>query len=170
MTSQAFERDIVNAFNRYFSTSCIDALAYRRIQTRYQPQQFDVLVDSYDRTYYLAIECKSIDVHSTGSLYFSQHFHNSAKGHQVELENRWLNNTGRLGFLVVEARRGSGHRTSCYFIPWRFVYRQFAAGKPGINSSDIVSYPCLYKSDGIYLIDNTFITSLTTVSQEHRGV
>src|SRR5574344_587281 len=45
-TGQDFERALVKAFNSFFELSGTKAIAYRRPQTRYQPQLFDIFVDS----------------------------------------------------------------------------------------------------------------------------
>ncbi|MDY6761782.1 MAG: hypothetical protein SVY41_01915, partial [Candidatus Nanohaloarchaea archaeon] len=66
-----FERELVNAFNRYFEESNERGIAYRRKQHRFSSQFVDVLVDSIRPEFYLAIENKSISTSATNKLYFS---------------------------------------------------------------------------------------------------
>ena len=54
MTGQDFERSMVHAFNDYAETYGKKLVAYRHFQMRYQPQLFDVLVDSRPNEFYLA--------------------------------------------------------------------------------------------------------------------
>lgn len=83
----------------------------------------DVLVDSLNPTYYLAIECKSI---LDKKLYFSQHFHTDKKSiHQVDAITDFLKKTGRAGFLAIEFRFGAGKANEAYLIPWAAVIDHF---------------------------------------------
>ncbi|DBA35255.1 TPA_asm: hypothetical protein vir530_00031 [dsDNA virus vir530] len=157
MPGQEFERDMVHAWNNYAATYGKKLVAYRHYQMRYQPQLFDVLVDSRPNEFYLALECKSIDPTTVPQLYFKQHF-SSPKGiHQVVRESEWLSLSGRNGFLVVELRRGRGKRTSCFFVPWRSVAYNFKAGLLGIDSEIITRCPACDKRAGKYTFDDEFV-------------
>lgn len=160
MPAQSFERDIVNALNRYFSLSLLNAIAYRRPQFRFHSQEFDIYVDSGIKGLYMAIECKSIDPNSTESLYWTQHFGGLHQGCQLYRETDLLALTGRSGWLVVEARRGKGSRNSCYWIPWPVVHYSYMSGFPGLKGSEIVTYPSLDRQGGKYIIDDSFIEML----------
>lgn len=160
MPGQSFERDIVHAFNDYFERSKVKAVAYRHYQMRYQPQIFDVLVDSRRNELYLAIECKSIDTQSVGCIYFSQHFSWKNGVCQVERENEWLERAGRNGFLVVEARRGIRKRTTVFFVPWRSVWYAFERGVSSIDEEQITYCPAIDKQGGKYFIEEDFMEQL----------
>jgi len=67
-----FEREIVNCLNRFFLTHHIQGFAYRLRPSRLTSQVVDVLADSFNPSYNLSFECKSI---IDKKLYFSQHFH-----------------------------------------------------------------------------------------------
>ena len=69
MTGQDFERSMVHAFNDYAESYEKKLVAYRHFQMRYQPQLFDVLVDSRFNEWYLAVECKSVNPNQTQGLY-----------------------------------------------------------------------------------------------------
>ncbi len=157
MTGQDFERSIVHAFNDYAETYGKKLVAYRHFQMRYQPQLFDVLVDSRPNEFYLALECKSIDTSSVNQIYFKKHFTWKAGVCQIARESDWLSLSGRNGFLVVELRGGRGERFRCFFVPWRVVYNNFNAGYPGIVAEVVCSCPCCVKSGGKYTFDDDFM-------------
>jgi hypothetical protein len=160
MPGQSFERDMVHAFNDYFSRCKIKAIAYRHYQMRYQPQLFDVLVDSRRNELYLAMECKSIDTQSVSCLYFKKHFSWKGEVCQVERESDWLDKTGRNGFLVCECRRGSRKRTTAFFVPWRTVWYCFERGSPSIDEQQITYCPGVDKQGGKYIIEEDFMEQL----------
>ena len=160
MTGQDFERSIVHAFNDYFDTNKTRAIAYRHLQMRYQPQLFDVLVDSRANELYLAIECKSVDTSTVPGLYFKKHFTWKSGVCQVERESSWLTKSGRNGFLVVEARRPKPARHCAFFVPWRTVHRAFTTGEAIIHQEQITYGPCVEKRAGKYTLDDEFITDL----------
>lgn len=101
MTGQDFERSMVHAFNDYAETYGKKLVAYRHLQMRYQPQLFDVLVDSRPNEFYLALECKSIDTASVNQVYFKKHFNWKNGICQITRESDWLSLSGRNGFLVA---------------------------------------------------------------------
>ncbi len=174
MPGQDFERSIVHAFNNYFESRKIKALAYRRYQMRYQPQSFDVLVDSRMNELYLALECKSIDTQSVDKIYFKKHFQWPKGVCQVEIESRWAELTGRNAYLVVELRRGTKKRTTAFFVPWRTVWYAFNREHPAIEAEQVTWCPCIDKRGGKYLIDEEFMTELVelldTPPREKRKV
>lgn len=114
-----FERDIVKCFNEYFERTGAKGYAYRLKQSRFITQYVDVLSDSLDPRYYLAIECKSL---KGKKLYFTQHFHEDKDGvHQVDAISEFIHKTGRQGFLAVEFRAGAGKPKEAYLLPWDLV-------------------------------------------------
>lgn len=160
MPGQTFERDVVHAFNDYFTRDKVKAIAYRHYQMRFQPQLFDVLVDCRGNELYLALECKSVDTSTYNGVYFSAHFSNQKGVHQVERETDWLTQSGRNGFLVVEARRPRPLKTTAFFVPWRLLTIARANKVPNIHSDQITRCPFCDKSGGKYLIDDEFIKEL----------
>jgi hypothetical protein len=160
MPGQTFERDMVHAWNEYANRRGRKLIAYRHLQTRYQPQLFDVLVDTRGMDLYLALECKSIDTNSVDRLYFKKHFSWTKGVCQIQRETDWLNMSGRNGFLVVEARRGVGKRTTCFFVPWRVVEHAFKVGEPGIWPDQLTWTACCDKRQGKYIFDDEFIDEL----------
>jgi hypothetical protein len=160
MPGQTFERDMVHAFNDYFERCKVKAIAYRHYQMRYQPQLFDVLVDSRRNELYLAMECKSIDTNSVSGLYFKKHFSWKGEVCQVERENTWLERAGRNAFLVVEARRGKNKRTTVFFVPWRIVWYSFSRGYPSLEGDQITYCPAIDKQGGKYLIEEDVMEQL----------
>ena len=118
-----FERDIVHCMNNFLGNAGIAGFAYRLKQAKFNAQYVDVLVDSLDPRYYLAIECKSI---RGKKLYFTQHFHQDKNNtHQVESIAEFVRKTGRRGFLAVEFRAGSGRAKEAYLMPWDEVIARF---------------------------------------------
>ena len=160
MTGQDFERAMVHSFNDYGVLYKTNLVAYRHLQMRYQPQLFDVLVDSSHTELYLALECKSIDASKDKAVYFTQHF-NHAKGvHQIDRESNWLDLSGRRGYLVVELRNYIGRLSACYFIPWIIVRRSFHNCLSGFTVYDIRKFPACDKRSGKYIFDDEFIQEL----------
>lgn len=160
MTGQDFERDMVHAFNNYVEHSNIDLIAYRHYQMRFQSQLFDVLVDSYDRNFYFALECKSINPYTVPNLYFKKAFSWQKGVCQVVRETHWLNLSGRRGYLVVELRRPRPSKTACYFVPWVQVEDSFYNDLPCVYSDVILSCPSIEKAQGKYTIDEDFVAEL----------
>ncbi len=159
-TGQDFERSIVHAFNDYFNLNGIKALAYRRLQTRYQPQVFDVLVDSRGNELYLAIECKRVDSDAYDSIYFSSHFHKGNGKCQIDYETDWLDVTGRNGFLAIESWSPSHRSRKAFLVPWRIVDYHYQRGDPNIPQSVITSCPCLIRQGGKYVIDDSDMSEI----------
>ena len=148
-TMSDFEREIVHCLNRFFRTHHFQGFAYRLKQHKFSSQYIDVLVDSLNPSYYLAIECKSI---LDKKIYFSQHFHSDKKGvHQVDAISDFLKKTGRTGFLAIEFRFGAGKASEAYLIPWATVITHFTDNR-GISLEDARQGIPLPKSrDGYHL-------------------
>ncbi|OKY78452.1 MAG: Vsr-like endonucleases PD-DExK superfamily [Candidatus Methanohalarchaeum thermophilum] len=149
-----FERDLVDAFNSFFDENGINAIAYRRKQHRFSSQFVDILVDSLNPSYYLAIENKSISVASgTSCLYFSQHFSEN----QISRIDNFLEKSGRSGFLSVELKMGKGNKRRAYMIPWDQVKKKVENDEVGFELNEIKSFVKLKRDGGGYRIPYKFI-------------
>ena len=148
-----FERALVKSFNRYFEEKDIRGIAYRRKQHRFSSQFVDVLVDSFNPDFYLAIENKSLKTSSSNTLYFTQHFSESEDGHQVERIGRFLHRSGRRGFLAVELRRGMGKPRKAYLIPWEDVDEAYNSEEKGFSVSRIKEYPEIDRNSARYQVE-----------------
>jgi Holliday junction resolvase len=145
-----FEREIVHCLNRFFKSHHMQGFAYRLKQHKFSSQYVDVLVDSLNPSYYLAIECKSI---LDKKLYFTQHFHTDKKSiHQVDAITDFLKKTGRVGFLAIEFRFGAGKANEAYLIPWAAVIDHFRLNR-GISLDDARGYITLSRSREGYLLE-----------------
>jgi Holliday junction resolvase len=148
-----FEREIVHCLNRFFKSHHMQGFAYRLKQHKFSSQYVDVLVDSLNPSYYLAIECKSI---LDKKLYFSQHFHTDKKSvHQVDAITDFLKKTGRAGFLAIEFRFGAGKANEAYLIPWATVAEQYRLNR-GISLDDARHYTALTRSREGYLLEQLY--------------
>lgn len=142
-----FEWEITHCINRFFARRKLQGFAYRLKQSKFNTQYVDVLVDSLDPRYYLAIECKSI---SSKKLYFSQHFHADKNSvHQVDSITDFIRRTGRRGFLAVEFRFGAGRPKEAYLMPWDRVLEHYGSD-PGIPIDDFRLCCALTRSNGEY--------------------
>ena len=159
-TGQDFERAMVKALNGFFELSGTKAIAYRRPQTRYQPQLFDIFVDSRGSELYLAIECKQVDSDAYESIYFSSHFGKTKGVSQVQRESDLLDLCGRNGILAIESWSPSLRKRKAFLVPWRHVWYHFQRGDPNIPQSVITSCPTIYKSGGKYSIDHDDMISV----------
>ncbi|NYT01950.1 MAG: hypothetical protein GKC10_04245 [Methanosarcinales archaeon] len=147
-----FEWALVAALNRFFEEGDIQAIAYRLKQHRFTAQSMDILVDSPQPRYYLAIECKSLDARKTRSLYFSQHFNSAGGGHQIERESQFLQRSGRTGILAVELRRGPGKPKTAHLVPWSLLQERFLSGGVGLSLEELEAQPALSRRGGEYEI------------------
>lgn len=148
-----FERDLVKSFNAFFESNGVKAIAYRRKQHRFSSQVVDVLVDSLNPGYYLAIENKSISTaKGARSLYFSQHFGSD----QVPRLNDFLERSGRRGYLAVELRRGTGKKRQAFVLPWSDVAERWRSEDPGFPVDEIREYSELKRSEGLYRVKDAF--------------
>jgi len=145
-----FERDLVHAFETFFMGNSIAAMAYRRKQSRFQPQEFDVVIDSATRKWYSAIECKSVLGDRAKCIYFTSNFNITADGHQLDREAIWLRKTGRRGYLAIEVRKKGGNTAA--IVPFSAVYAAFQAEKIGIRLEEVWEYPLLPRKGGKYFI------------------
>ena len=136
-----FERALVSALNSFFKKDGIAAIAYRLKQSRFSAQLMDILVDSKNPEYYLAIECKSLDARKTRSLYFKQHFSLAAGAHQMTRETEFITRSGRQGILAVELRHGVGKARTAHLVPWGQIFQSYNAGKTGFSLRDIEITP-----------------------------
>ena len=129
----SFERDIARCLNDFFERNGARGYAYRLKQSKFSTQYVDVLSDSLDPRYYLAIECKSL---KSKKLYFTQHFHEDKDGvHQVDAISYFIQKTGRKGFLAVEFRAGAGRPKEAYLLPWDIVI-EIRGINAGISKED----------------------------------
>lgn len=117
----SFERDMVICLNRYFSENRKRGFAYRLKQATYNTQYVDIIVDSREPGYYLAVECKSL----LGTrLSFSSNFHKDKDGiHQIDNISCFIGSTGRTGYLAVEFR--GGRKNEAYMMPWTKVLEYY---------------------------------------------
>jgi Holliday junction resolvase len=147
-----FERALVNSFNKFFAEEDIDGIAHRKKQHRFSSQLCDVLVDSPHEMFYLAIENKSVKTSSTNKLYFSQHFSESDKGHQVERISDFVDRSGRTGFLAVELKRGRGRSRKAYMVPWDTVREAYQDGSSGLHIDEIQEFPEILRDSEDYSV------------------
>jgi hypothetical protein len=148
-----FESTLVKSFNAFFEKNNIKGFAHRLKQSRFTGQLVDVLVDSLNPDYYLAVECKSIDASRFNAIYFTQHFSVDRKGvHQILRITDFLQRSGRKGFLAVELRYGSGRAKKAYMIPWEHVVTRFNEGV-GFTVDEIRGFPWIARRAGLYEID-----------------
>ncbi|MDO5846499.1 MAG: Holliday junction resolvase [Methanocorpusculum sp.] len=117
----SFERDMVMCMNRFFTENRMKGFAYRLKQATFNTQYVDIVVDSRDPRYYLAIECKSL---KGKRLSFSSNFHKDKDGvHQVDNISGFIGYTGRTGYLAAEFR--GGQKNEAYMMPWTLVLEYF---------------------------------------------
>jgi len=132
-----FEWTMVQALNAFFKSGSRTGKAYRLKQTRYQSQFLDILVDSKDTRHYCGIECKSINAVKYKKLYWATYFSMAGGIHQLDRISKFLQETGRKGFLAVELRNGPGHKREAYLLPFTWVYDQFKSGMNGLSVEDV---------------------------------
>ncbi len=145
-----FEREMVHCLNSFFEDSGVGGFAYRLKQARFNTQYVDVIVDSLDPRYYLAIECKSL---KGSKIYFTQHFHKDKNGtHQVDSISEFLTRTGRRGYLAVEFRGGSGKPNEAYLLPWHTITTEYASC-PGITKDQFREGIALTRSKSGYTLE-----------------
>ena len=146
--SNDFERSIVVCINRYFTEHRIKGYAYRLKQSRFSTQYVDIIVDSPDQSYYLAIECKSL----LGTrLSFSSNFHKDKYNvHQIDNISGFLKYTGRKGYLAVEFR-SPNVKNEAYLIPWETLIKYYDT-QLSIQKSEIENCIQLKRiPDGYYI-------------------
>ena len=119
-----FERAVVTCINRYFTEHRMKGFAYRLKQAHFNTQYVDIIVDSLDPSFYLAIECKSV---KGKRLFFTSNFHKDKDNvHQIYNISSFLRYTGRRGYLAVEFRE-AGQTKEAYLMPWEMVLACFGS-------------------------------------------
>jgi len=150
-----FEGKLVRLINQFLQEAELPGLSYRLKQSHFYTQFVDVLVDSANPIYYLAIECKSMGP-TSDKIYFSSHFSVDKKGeHQVTRISDFLNKTQRFGILAIEKRHGRGKGSNeVVFLPWHQVERWYESGVKSIDPAALSEkYPRLVKSRDIGSFD-----------------
>ncbi len=135
-TKNSFEGDMVLSLNTFLKKGKTGK-AYRLRQSRFQSQFLDILVDSAVPRYYLGIECKSINAVKYKKLYFATYFSQAGGIHQLDRVDKFLQETGRKGFVAIELRNGTGKKREAYLLPFKWVYDLFKSGVNGISVDDI---------------------------------
>jgi len=156
-----FEWALVNSLNSFFQREGLNAIAYRLKQSRFSSQFMDILVDSRNPEYYLALECKSLDARKTKSLYFKQHFSSAGGKHQLARETEFLVRSGRQGILAVELRHGGGRPRTAHLVPWGQIFQIYKEGKPGLALEEISVHPPLERRGGQYQISRLDIVRIS---------
>lgn len=150
-----FERNLVNSFNEFFKKKQTPkGIAHRKKQHRFTSQLCDILVDSPDKNFYLAIENKSIKEKSNNKLYFSRHFSEAEGKHQVERISDFVNKSGRKGFLSVELKRGRGKSRKAYMIPWKQVKKRYSGKFKGFELDEFNTFKELEREGSKYKISS----------------
>lgn len=128
MTNQ--ESNAVRMLNTYLGNK---GITYRLRQSRFSEQYCDLLLDS--RIYHpIAIECKSVKYVRGKKLYFSSHFTTNKHGkHQITRISDFIYISGRQGWLLIEKRKGRGHKNISYALPWVYVEKAFERGDAGLS-------------------------------------
>lgn len=156
MTNQ--ENEIVKAFNLFYKSNNIKALAHRLYQSQYSRGQWcDFLSDSSEKKFYFACECKSIDYTKYKTLNFKSRFSEADGVHQLEREHFFTEQTGRSGYLAVECRNGAGKSKECYWIDLDFVYQKYKSGFKSLKIEEIDSFPKIGRKKGVYVITEDFL-------------
>ena len=157
-----FERDIVHCLNNFFESRNKKGYAYRLKQSKFNTQYVDVLVDSLDPLYYLAIECKSI---KGKKIYFSQHFHEDRDHiHQIDAIWDFIKKTGRRGYLAVEFRGGRGSANRAFLLSWPEIMR-IRTESAGISVDDFKEGVELERCSGGYKLSCLYPKELDSLLQ-----
>ena len=156
-----FEREMVQCFNKYFTHNRKTGFAYRLKQSTFNTQYVDIIVDSPDPEYYLAVECKSL---KGNRLSFSSNFHKDKDGvHQIDNISGFIKYTGRRGFIAVEFR--GGQKNEAYLMPWEVLLKHFDAHK-SITLEEFRNYVHLKRINGGYELENLEFAGETEVNEE----
>lgn len=147
----SFEIEIARCLNRHLGTIACRGFAFRLKQGKYSYQYVDVLVDSLNPEYYLAIECKSL---KGKRINFKSNFHYDKNGvHQIDMISEFLEHTGRRGYLAVEFRFGTGKPKEAFLMPWDEVLVHFRGENAGIGIDEFRKHIRLGRSsDGGYVL------------------
>ena len=133
MNGQRFERSIVRCFNTHFDIAYIHAIAYRfERASHFTTQPADILIDSREKQYYCAIECKSL---AGNKLYFSSAFSDATDIPQLERMNTFLTQSGRTGLIAIEVRQN--RHLNAWILDFQPVYEQFKGVSTGLSLDTI---------------------------------
>ena len=152
MTKTTFELQLLKALTNRIAADGVEAVALRWPLTKWAHQPIDIIVDSEDIDYYLAIECKSIKRSNKNGLYFSGQFTQKAFSDQFIEEADYITRSGRRGFCAVEIWGSAGN--TCHVIPWGDLWAIYAGGFPGLTPSQIAEYPGPERKNGGYFISS----------------
>jgi hypothetical protein len=136
-----FENFIRQTLIQYFYENHINAYVRREYQNIPNFSGTDITVDSPEEKYRVAIECKSrMDMHryNIGSLF---------KNEQFDRISRFLELSGRRGFLAIQARRG--RKSKVFFVRWDEVGNLVARGQPSFVLFDVNELPRPVKKDEV---------------------
>lgn len=152
--NNTFERDMITCLNSYFTKNRKKGFAYRLKQSTFNTQYVDIIVDSPDREFYLAIECKSL---KGNKLYFTSNFHKDKYGvHQIDNISGFINYTGRKGFIAVEFR---GRKNEAYLMPWEVLLEYFDK-QASIPIDEFKKWIPLTRTDGGYILESLCIPQI----------
>lgn len=168
--AEQLETQLVQALNDYFNNTASQTppsgIAYRDPEVKFHGQKIDVIVDNP----YMGIECKSVKAQDNNKLYFSQHFSDE----QVKDINKFLQRSGRIGWLAVELKHGRGKQRQAYILQWhKWVVCRFTDdATPGIplnverfetliSNGDETVYK-LYRKGSTYQVSHRFIEANKT--------
>jgi hypothetical protein len=76
--------------------------------------------------------------------------------HQVAKMQEFIRRSGRIGYLAVELRMGSGKPKTAYFISWPDVWRRYSSGQPGFSTEEIRRINPIAHNDGKYAVEGLF--------------
>lgn len=154
------ESDLAKALNLFYYNNKIKAYAYRfpqsekKMQKGVSNQPCDILSDSSDSKYYLAIEAKSMDISDKNqNLNFKSRFTCTNNIHQLAHESCFCEITGRTGWLVVELRRGAGKPRKCHVINLNFACQKYKNGEKSLKLIEILTSPEIKRVGGKYVIE-----------------
>jgi hypothetical protein len=164
------ENEIVKALNFFYHSNNIKAYAYRfpqserKMQKGVSNQPCDILSDSSNSKYYIAIEAKSMDISDKNqNLNFKSRFTCTNNIHQLEHESFFCELTGRTGWLVIELRRGAGKPRKCHVIDLNSVCHKYKAGEKSLKLVEILTSPEINRVGGKYVVgEELFLPRLIT--------
>jgi hypothetical protein len=68
----------------------------------------------------------------------------------------FIRKSGRIGYLAVELRMGSGKSKAAYFIMWPNVWRRYIEGQAGFSIEEIKGTKLIARNDGKYAVGGLF--------------
>jgi len=124
------ESIVVEKINKWLKENKIKAIAYRRFgPNRFVNQFCDILIDSSNKKYYLAIEVKKL---TYPKLYFTD-----LPKNQVKNMTDFLSKSGRTGFLIMGLYDKKGKEITFDVVNHNFVEQQMYDGKKGIIFNNV---------------------------------